>query len=122
MIEYVWFEKLGGFRRAAKSETSLNLGLKSQGFRNYADYMMTAEFRSAVQELLLGASQKRTAVMCAERLYWKCHRRILSDFLMAQGAAVTHILDSGDLRPHPLTTGALIAPEGSVTYPLSNSK
>jgi uncharacterized protein (DUF488 family) len=116
-IDYVWFESLGGFRHSAKKTESPNMGLESLGFRNYADHMLTAEFRSAVQELLSLAGRVPTALMCAERFYWKCHRRILSDFLNAQGAAVTHLLEEGSRRPHALTPGAVVRDDGTVTYP-----
>ncbi|MHC4622028.1 MAG: DUF488 domain-containing protein, partial [Planctomycetota bacterium] len=82
-IGYAWFEALGGRRHTAPNKTSPNTGLKSIGFRNYADYMATNEFRTAVQELLSTAASSRTAVMCAEKFYWKCHRRLLCDYLAA---------------------------------------
>lgn len=121
-ISYVWFEALGGRRHGGKSENSPNSGLKSPGFRHYADYMMTEPFREAVERLLSVAQGAPTCVMCAERLYWKCHRRLLSDYLNAQGVEVVHILESGRLEPHKLTPGATIAEEGRVVYPSSGSR
>jgi uncharacterized protein (DUF488 family) len=82
-IRYIWLEALGGRRHAGKNEKSPNAGLESPGFRNYADHMATDDFRSAVKELLSIAATSRTAVMCAEKVYWKCHRRFLSDYLTA---------------------------------------
>jgi uncharacterized protein (DUF488 family) len=118
-IQYVWFEALGGLRHAGKNDISPNVGLKSLAFRNYADHMMTKEFRGAVQGLLAVAEGERTAIMCAEKFFWKCHRRLLSDFLIAQGVAVEHILEPENLRSHKLTSGAIVTEEGRVLYPES---
>jgi uncharacterized protein (DUF488 family) len=116
-IDYLWLEALGGRRHAAESDTSLNAGLKSPGFRNYADYMATDQFRRGVQELLSAAARPHTAVICAEKLYWKCHRRLLSDYLTAQGVEVVHILAPGKSSVHKLTLDAVITETG-VVYPL----
>lgn len=117
-IEYRWIEALGGRRRKQTGHASVNVGLRSESFRNYADYMLTAEFREAVTDLQKTADRKRTAYMCSEAVYWRCHRRLVSDFLMANGAAVQHIMNTGNLRPHVLTPGAAIE-GGTVTYPAS---
>jgi uncharacterized protein (DUF488 family) len=114
-VEYYWLEALGG-RRHQQREESPNLGLENKGFRNYADYMLTDEFREGVGKLLEVARQKRTAIMCAEGLFWQCHRRLVSDFLVANGVTVQHIMPTGELRPHQLTKGAVIE-SGQVTYP-----
>ena len=114
-IEYHWLEALGGRRPKQRGE-SPNLGLENQGFRNYADYMLTDEFREGVEKLLEAAQRKRTAIMCAEGLFWQCHRRLVSDFLEANGVMVQHIMPGGELRPHMLTSGA-VAEGGQVTYP-----
>ena len=116
-IQYVWFEALGGLRHTGANEKSPNVGLKSPAFRNYADHMMTEEFQGAVQALFSIAERERTAIMCAEKFFWKCHRRLLSDFLIAQGVAVEHILEPGNLRSHKLTSGAIVTEEGRVLYP-----
>jgi uncharacterized protein (DUF488 family) len=114
-VEYHWLEALGG-RRHKQREESPNRGLENQGFRNYADYMLTDEFREGVEELLGVARRKRAAILCAEGLFWQCHRRLVSDFLVANGVKVQHIMPAGELRPHNLTGGAVI--EGRrVTYP-----
>jgi uncharacterized protein (DUF488 family) len=116
-IEYHWMESLGG-RRAKSNDgsTSPNLGLENEGFRNYANYMRTQQFQEAAEELLNHADSKRTALMCAESVYWRCHRRLVSDYLLAQGIVVQHIFPSGELRPHQPTPGARIE-DGEVTYP-----
>lgn len=115
-IDYQWLESLGGRRHGGKNEKSPNIGLKSPGFRNYADYMATDEFRSAVQRLLSAAVGLRVTVMCAEKLYWKCHRRILSDYLVSQGVEVVHIIGPGDALSHELSPNA-VATKVGLTYP-----
>jgi uncharacterized protein (DUF488 family) len=114
-VEYHWLEDLGG-RRSKQSGESLNLGLENEGFRNYADYMLTEEFVDGVKKLMEIARRKRTAMMCAEGLFWRCHRRLASDFLLANGVTVQHIMPTGDLRPHTLTPGAAMD-ASRVTYP-----
>jgi uncharacterized protein (DUF488 family) len=114
-IEYRWFEALGG-RRKGSGNSPRNLGLRNESFRNYADYMATQEFREAVETLLALARRKQTAFMCSEGLYWRCHRRLVADYLLAQAIEVQHIMPDGKLRPHTLTKGALID-DGEVNYP-----
>jgi uncharacterized protein (DUF488 family) len=116
-IEYQWVEALGGRRHTGKNDTSFNVGLKSPGFRNYADHMGTDEFRTAVQELLSTAATSPAAVMCAEKFYWKCHRRLLSDYLVAKSVEVAHIIGPGKSSGHKLTPYA-VATETGVIYPL----
>jgi uncharacterized protein (DUF488 family) len=116
-IDYLWLESLGGRRHIDKDSKSINVGLESIGFRNYADYMATDEFHKAVDELIKAAAQLRTSVMCAEKLYWKCHRRILSDYLTARQITVIHILEPDKISEHKLTHGAAITETG-VIYPL----
>jgi uncharacterized protein (DUF488 family) len=114
-VEYRWLEALGG-RRHKQREESPNVGLENLGFRNYADYMLTDEFRVGAEQLLEVARRKRTAILCAEGLFWHCHRRLVSDFLVGDGVIVQHIMPNGELRPHTLTPGAVIE-GGRVTYP-----
>jgi uncharacterized protein (DUF488 family) len=114
-IDYRWIELLGG-RRAAKADApSRNLGLRNASFRNYADYMATPEFRHGIDTLLDLASTGNTAMMCAEGLWWQCHRRLVSDWFTANDVRVTHILPDGKLKPHEPTAGAKIK-NGNVTY------
>jgi uncharacterized protein (DUF488 family) len=115
-IDYLWLESLGGRRHTEKDSKSINVGLKSVGFRNYADYMATDVFGRAVDELLTAVAQSRTAVMCAEKLYWKCHRRLLSDYLISRGIEVIHIMEPGKFSSHKLTPYA-VATESGVIYP-----
>jgi uncharacterized protein (DUF488 family) len=115
-IEYRWFEILGGRRGKAVHRSPQNLGLRNDSFRNYADYMLTADFRQGIDKLLATAGEKRTAMMCSESVFWRCHRRLVSDFLLAKGTAVRHIMPSGELRPHTLTAGAKVT-DGELAYP-----
>jgi uncharacterized protein (DUF488 family) len=118
-VEYRWLESLGGRRPASGKAESKNLGLRNASFRNYADYMTTAEFRNGVRQLLDAAEHKRTASMCSESVFWRCHRRLISDYLLAQGITVQHIMPAGELHPHTLTAGAKIK-DGEVTYPAAD--
>ncbi|MEM2082254.1 MAG: DUF488 domain-containing protein [Candidatus Bathyarchaeia archaeon] len=116
-IEYEWLgEQLGGWRKEGLGEGSPNRAWRSEGFRNYADHTMTAPFEEGVRRLLELASRGRVAVMCAERLHWRCHRSILSDYLMAKGHSLTHIIDKGEARDHELTRFAKVA-NGELSYP-----
>jgi uncharacterized protein (DUF488 family) len=114
-VEYHWLEALGG-RRHQQRDNSPNLSLENQAFRNYADYMLTDQFREGVERLLEIARQKAPAILCAEGLFWLCHRRLVSDFLVANGVTVQHIMPAGELRPHQLTDGAMVE-NRQVTYP-----
>ena len=101
-IRYVWMKGLGGYRKKTLEE-SPNIALRNDSFRNYADYMLTPEFEQAMGELLSLAESSRTAYMCAERLYFRCHRMLVSDWLVAHGHEILHIDGTGPVRPHTLT-------------------
>jgi uncharacterized protein (DUF488 family) len=120
-IEYHWLEALGGRRGKTKQQDSPNAGLRNESFRNYADYMATTAFQTGIAQLLEIAARKRTAYMCSESVFWRCHRRLVSDYLLAQGISVEHIMPSGELRPHTLTSGAVIR-DGKVTYPSADNE
>ena len=111
-------EILGGRRHQEDKDGSLspNAGLHNESFRNYADYMLTEVFRDGIHRLIELARRRPTAIMCAEGLFWRCHRRLVSDFLVANEVTVQHIMPNGELRPHQLTKGAVIG-DGRVTYP-----
>src|ERR1700740_234296 len=83
-IRYVWMKALGGYRKKTR-EDSPHVAIRNQSFRNYADYMLTAEFENAMTELITLAESSRTAYMCAERVYFRCHRMLVSDWLIAHG-------------------------------------
>jgi uncharacterized protein (DUF488 family) len=101
-IRYTWMKDLGGYRKKIR-EDSPHTALRSASFRNYADYTLTAEFEKAAAELIRLAEQAPTAYMCAERVYFRCHRMILSDWLVAHGHEVLHIDAEGPARAHQLT-------------------
>jgi len=113
-IRYVWIKSLGGYRKKIREE-SPNIGLRNASFRNYADYMLTAEFEQAMEELIASAEDSRTAYMCAERVYFRCHRMLVSDWLVAHGHEVMHIDGTGPLKPHRLTAEARMV-EGKLIY------
>ena len=104
-IRYVWMKALGGYRKKIR-EDSPNTGLRNASFRNYADYMLTSEFEATVGELLDLAENSRTAYMCAERMWFQCHRMLVSDWLTAHGHMVLHIDGEGPPKPHRLTAEA----------------
>jgi uncharacterized protein (DUF488 family) len=104
-IRYVWMKTLGGYRKKTLGE-SPNIALRNNSFRNYADYMLTPEFEQAMAELIRLAEESRTAYMCAERVYFRCHRMLVSDWLVAHGHEVLHIDATGPVKPHKLTTEA----------------
>ena len=112
-IAYSHFPELGGRRRPRPD--SPNTAWRNEAFRGYADYMMTADFQSGMIRLLQLAREERTAVMCAEALWWQCHRALISDFLKADGVKMIHILDLGKTQEHPFTSAARIA-NGKLSY------
>jgi uncharacterized protein (DUF488 family) len=113
-IRYVWMKALGGYRKKIREE-SPHIGLRNQSFRNYADYMLTTEFGNALAEMIALAESSRTAYMCAERVYFRCHRMLISDWLTAHGHEVMHIDGTGPAKPHGLTAEARMV-EGKLIY------
>ena len=113
-IRYVWMKTLGGYRKRTR-EDSPHTALRSANFRNYADYTLTAEFKHAMDELLQLAGNSRTAYMCAERVHFRCHRMIVSDWLVAHGHEVLHIDATRPTRPHKMTAEARMI-EGQMIY------
>ena len=116
-IGYTHLKALGGLRHHPKgAPPSPNLLWRSDAFRNYADYAMTPTFRAGLDELCDMAGRQRCAIMCAEAVWWRCHRRIVADYLLARGIEVLHIL--GPRRPDPasLTPGAKPLPDGTILY------
>lgn len=113
-IRYVWMKALGGYRKATRQD-SPHTALRNASFRNYADYTLTPEFEQAIAELLTIASESRTAYMCAERVYFHCHRMIVSDWLVAHGHEVLHIDGEGPARPHKLLGEARVI-DGQLIY------
>jgi uncharacterized protein (DUF488 family) len=112
-IEYIHLRELGGRRRARKD--SINTAWRNESFRGYADYMESGEFQQGIEELLEAGRKKSTTIMCAESLWWRCHRSLIADFLKARGVEVIHILDARKTEIHPYTTAARIV-DGRLSY------
>jgi uncharacterized protein (DUF488 family) len=104
-IRYVWMKALGGYRKKTR-EDSPHIGLRNASFRNYADHMLSAEFEAAMTELIALAERSRTTYMCAERVYFHCHRMLVSDWLVGHGHEVMHIDGTGPAKQHRLTAEA----------------
>lgn len=112
-IAYRHEPRLGGRRSARKD--SHNTAWKNASFRAYADHMETDEFRNGVEELLEVSAAARTTIMCAEALWWRCHRGLISDYLKANGHTVIHIVSEKKTEEHPFTSAARII-EGKLDY------
>lgn len=113
-IQYVWMKELGGRRRKVLAE-SPNTALRNDSFRNYADFMLTPEFEHAMGRLIQFAEKSPTAYMCAERVYFHCHRMLVSDWLVAHGHEVLHIDDEKPPRTHVLMSEARMQ-DGKLIY------
>jgi uncharacterized protein (DUF488 family) len=100
-IEYIHMKALGGLRKPKAD--SINVGWRNAAFRGYADYMQTPEFDTALENLLELAREKRTAIMCAEAVPWRCHRSLVADVLIARGVPVEHIMNETRRDPHRMT-------------------
>ncbi len=113
-LEYRWVQALGGRRKKIMAD-SPHLALRNDSFRNYADYMLTPPFQDAVAELVELAATKRVAIMCAERMYFNCHRMMVSDYLVANGHPALHIDDEKPPREHQLMEEARVV-DGQLIY------
>jgi uncharacterized protein (DUF488 family) len=106
-VGYRWDERLGGRRTGVPD--SPNVGLRNAGFRAYADHMQTPEFGAALAQLLEDAAREPTAAMCAESLWWRCHRRLIADAAsLLHGVEVRHLLPDGRQQAHQPTEGAVV--------------
>jgi uncharacterized protein (DUF488 family) len=116
-IGYRHIAALGGLRHRRKSDgPSPNGFWQNASFRNYADYAMTAPFRTGLAELETLSRTHRCAIMCAEAVWWRCHRRIIADYLLADGRPVAHIMALGKIEPAKLTSGARQQKDGRLLY------
>ncbi|HET6395445.1 MAG TPA: DUF488 domain-containing protein [Pseudoxanthomonas sp.] len=118
-IEYLWLPELGGRRKPRPD--SPNGGWRNAAFQGYADHLDSAEFARGLQRLLALAARRRTAMMCAEAVWWRCHRGLISDVLKLRGIEVVHIADATHASPHPYTPAARIV-EGRLAYPPAQPK
>jgi uncharacterized protein (DUF488 family) len=117
-IGYGRAEDLAGRRRVSRSVPfEVNGWWENRSFHNYADHALTADFQRALAELRERGRAQRTALMCSEAVWWRCHRRIIADHLLAHGEQVEHILGPQQVTPAQLSPGAVVGPENLVTYP-----
>ena len=118
-IGYEHIGLLGGLRgRRRDVQADVNAFWQNQRFHNYADYAMSEDFHAGLAKLSKLGHATRCAVMCAEAVWWRCHRRIIADYLIAAGETVFHILGRKHIEPAYLTEGAKLGPGGTLTYPL----
>lgn len=113
-VGYLHMHRLGGLRRAGRD--SLNRGWRNASFQGFADYMQTTEFRDGIESLLAIAKERRTTVMCAEAVPWRCHRSLIGDALVVRGTVVVHILGNGKTKEHALMPLARVRGT-EITYP-----
>jgi len=119
---YEHIAALGGLRKKAPGiDPGTNAYWENQSFHNYADYAASEEFRRGFARLREAGARQRCAVMCAETLWWRCHRRIIADYLLASGEEVWHIMGSGKVEPAKITPAAKPASDGSLAYPFALS-
>lgn len=118
-IEYIHIFELGGRRKVLPD--SKNIAWRHPAFRGYADYMETQSFQKGIEQLKHIALQKRTAFMCSEAVWWRCHRSLVSDYLKAAGWKVMHIMAPGKITEHPYTAASTIV-DGALHYDLPKEK
>jgi uncharacterized protein (DUF488 family) len=117
-IGYRHMASLGGLRHRPKGAPPSPNGMwQSEAFQAYADYALTAPFRAALAELRGLAQAQTAAIMCAEAVWWRCHRRIVTDYLLAAGDEVRHIMAPGQIDAATITPGAEPRPDGAIVYP-----
>jgi uncharacterized protein (DUF488 family) len=117
-IAYDHVTALGGLRAKTRMiPPDVNGFWTNRSFRNYADYALSEEFRAGLAHLLALGHERCCAIMCSEAVWWRCHRRIVADHLIAHGETVFHIMGQGRLERARLTTGAIVHPDGTVVYP-----
>lgn len=112
-VAYRWFPQLGGRRRPLPD--SPNIAWRNLSFRGYADHIASAEFAEGLQDLLEFSASLRTALMCAEAVWWRCHRALIADVLCVRGIEVVHILDAEHAVTHPFTSPARVT-RGRLSY------
>jgi uncharacterized protein (DUF488 family) len=116
-VAYERIEKLGGLRGRSKSvPPNVNGFWENQSFHNYADYALSAEFEDGLDQLMSAADGRKVAIMCAEAVWWRCHRRIIADYLLLRGRDVIHLMGEGRSEPARMTTAARER-DGHLVYP-----
>lgn len=117
-VSYEHVAALGGLRGKSKTVArDLNRYWENDSFHNYADYALSPAFRDGLAHVVRQARERRCALMCSEAVWWRCHRRIVADYLIAGGETVFHIMGKGRLEPARLTPGAVVRADGTIVYP-----
>lgn len=117
-IAYDHIAALGGLRGKARGvPADMNGFWTNESFHNYADYAFSEPFHAGLEHLLEEGSRRRCAIMCSEAVWWRCHRRIVADYLIANGESVFHIMGKGRIEPAHLTPGAVARDDGTIIYP-----
>src|SRR5690554_13105 len=116
-IGYEHIAALGGLRGRQQASRSPNTYWQNTSFRNYADYAMSDTFAAGLEHLVALGRRQKTAIMCAEAVWWRCHRRIIADYLLAGGQTVFHILSAESIKPATMTPGAQPTADGRLVYP-----
>jgi uncharacterized protein (DUF488 family) len=117
-IGYEYIAELGGLRGKKRDvPADVNAFWENQSFHNYADYAMSHEFRSGLARLRYLGHERTSAIMCAEAVWWRCHRRIIADYLITAGESVFHILGTNHVAPASLTPGAVVTAGDRLSYP-----
>lgn len=117
-ISYEHIAALGGRRGKTRDlPRDVNEFWTNESFHNYADYAVSEQFRAGLEDLLDRGQQRRCAIMCSEAVWWRCHRRIVADYLIAGGETVFHIMGQRNIVPANLTPAAVVQPDGSIAYP-----
>ena len=114
-IGYRWEKRLGGFRRPGPDNP--DVVWREEMFRGYAEHMRSAEFAAAIDAVLAEAGRRQTAVMCSESVWWRCHRRLVADFVsLARGVEVRHLMHDGRVEPHRPSDGVRLRDDGLLVY------
>ena len=117
-ISYQRIEALGGLRGKARDVSrDVNSFWENKSFHNYADYALSKQFNAGLDHLIQERHDQRSAIMCSEAVWWRCHRRIVADYLIARGETVIHIMGAGRLEPASLNPGAVVQTDGRLVYP-----
>jgi uncharacterized protein (DUF488 family) len=115
-IQYEHMAALGGLRARQDVPPDVNAFWQNQSFHNFADYALTRAFQSGLARLRALGHERRCAIMCAEAVWWRCHRRIIADYLIAAGESVFHIVGAGRIEPARMTEAAKTCADGSLVY------
>jgi len=119
-ISYEHIAELGGLRGKARAlPAGINGFWTNESFHNYADYALSEQFHAGLERLMDAGRKQRSAIMCSEAVWWRCHRRIVADHLIASGQTVFHIMDRNRIEPARLTAGAVVQADRTVVYPAS---